>query len=258
MMSESGDNTTPGSGGVHRPSAVFSQRSGYDSAGSPPIPAPYGSPHGYNGGYQPVPISESPYYDNSGHYRSRSDESQGDSRSARRPSQTGYFDIDPALRDQNLRHGHDPRPSLQSHSRHTSDVSQQSEGSGLVELDGTRYVERRNSLQRAFGAGVSRIGVRRHSTEKSTSNSNSNIRRDLGAAPGMSQRLENVQESPIDNKDKGKWLPESSAKGPHANTTDQVPNITIPTISTASNDMERRERQKVLGNLDDIRLQDSG
>ena len=258
MMSEDGDDTTPGSFGVHRPSAVFSHRSGYDSAGSPPIPAPYGSPHTYDGGYQPVPISGSPYYDSSSHHRSRSDESQGGSQSARGPSQVGCFDIDPALRDQNLRHGHNPRPSLQSHSRQTSDVSQQSEGSEPVELDGTRHLERRNSLQRAFGAGVSRIGIRRHSAEKSSrSNSSGNIRRDLGAAPGMSQRLENVQESPIDNKGKGKGLPERSVKGPDASTTDQDPNMTIPTTLKSGNDTERQEQQKVLGYLDDLRLHDS-
>jgi hypothetical protein len=281
MMSESGDTLTPRSIGVPRPSAVHSSQSDLDPAISPPIPASYRSPDAYNGGYQQVPMSESHYSDNLGHHRHSSVDLQTYSRSPERGFQPGYFDLDPALRDQNLWFGRQSRrPS--THARQwsdTSDVSQLSGTSVPVELDAVDAGidgNQLSGLQRVIrAAGMTRIGNRRHSAEKrrkgSTSGGTGPARRDLGAAPGMKQRLDNVVESdsPIHAKGKGTGALGSErdkdgigdGRSKHTghkytqSATDLgiTMDIAAPASEAERHELEKRERQKVVGNLYDFR-----
>jgi hypothetical protein len=265
MMSDSDTNAAHSSVGLPRPSAVYSTRSELEHTVSPPIPAPYGSPQAYTGGYQAVPTSEHQYPDSSGHRRNQSADSPNRSRSPRRGGATGYFDMDPTLRDQNLRHGHaSPRPSVQSHGRQwsdASDVSQQSGSSGLVELDATQEGDRRSSLQRAMqGVGFSRMTSNRRSVDRRRSSSGgaTPARRDVGAAPGMSQRLENVVEAELDSRERsvGPAVSESSERtAPKAKTTyqSQFHEMGISAMGPSETELERLEQQKVIGNLGDLR-----
>jgi hypothetical protein len=262
MMSDSDTNAAHSSVGLPRPSAVYSTRSDLEPGRSPPIPAPYGSPQAYIGGYQRVPMSEPHYSDGSGHHRNQSAESPDRSRSPRSGNAGGYFDIDPALRDQNLRHGRVPsRPSVQSHGRQwsdASDVSQQSGGSDIIELDAGPDGDRRSSLQRATqGVGFSRIGGYRQSVEgrRRSTSGGAIARRDVGAAPGMSQRLENVQEAELDSREKSAGPSVTATEVPRARTAyqSQFHEMGISAIGPSGQELERLEQQKVMGNLGDIR-----
>jgi hypothetical protein len=264
MLSDSDTNAAHSARGLPRPSAVYSNRSDLEPGGSPPIPAPYGSPQPYNGGYQQVPMSEPLYSDSSGHHRSQSAESPGRSLSPRSGNANGYFDIDPASRDQNLRHGHAPsRPSVQSHGRQwsdASDVSQQSGGSDIIELDAGPDGDRRSSLQRAMqGVGFSRISGHRVSVDgrrRSSSSSSAIPRRDLGAAPGMSQRLENVQEAELDGQERSGGpsvtVTEVPRAAPRTAYQSQFHEMGISAIGPSGPELERLEQQKVIGNLGDL------
>jgi hypothetical protein len=265
MLSDSDTNAAHSSVGLPRPSAVYSSRSDLEPGGSPPIPAPYVSPQAYIGGYQQVPMSDPHYSDSSSHHRSQSAESPGRSRSPRSGNSNGYFDIDPALRDQNLRHGHTPsRPSVQSHGRQwsdASDVSQQSGGSDIIELDAGPDGDRRSSLQRAMqGVGFSRISGHRVSVDgRRRSSSGGGIhRRDVGAAPGMSQRLENVQEAELDVREKSAAGPSATVvevprAAPRTTYQSQFHEMGISAIGPSGPELERLEQQKVIGNLGDLR-----
>jgi hypothetical protein len=264
MMSDSDTNAAHSSVGLPRPSAVYSTGSDLEPGGSPPIPAPYGSPQAYIGGYQQVPMYDPNYSDGSGHNRSQSSESAGRSRSPRSGNISGYFDIDPALRDQNLRHGHVPsRPSMQSHGRQwsdASDVSQQSGGSDIIELDAGIDGDRRSSLQRAMqGVGFSRVSGRRVSVDgrRRSSSGGAITRRDVGAAPGMSQRLENVQEAELDVRERSVAGPSATAtevsRAPRTTYQSQFHEMGISATGPSAPELERLEQQKVMGNLGDIR-----
>jgi len=263
MLSDSDTNAAHSTRGLSRPSAVYNNRSDLEPGGSPPIPAPYGSPQPYNGGYQQVPLSEPLYSDSSGHHRSQSAESPDRSRSPRSGNANGYFDINPALRDQNLRHGHAPsRPSIQSHGRQwsdASDVSQQSGGSDIIELDAGPDGDRRSSLQRAMqGVGFSRISGHRVSVDgrRRSSSSGTIPRRDLGAAPGMSQRLENVQEAELDGREKSAGPSGTATEAPRATPRtayqSQFHEMGISAIGPSGPELDRLEQQKVIGNLGDL------
>lgn len=264
MMSESESNAAHSSVGVPRPSAVYSARADLDHSGSPPIPAPYASPQASIGGYQLVPTSEPHYSDGSGHFRNPRVDSPNRSHSPRGGNVAGYFDIDPALRDQNLRHGHVPsRPSIQSHGRHwsdASDVSQQSGSSGLVELDATQDGDRRGSLQREMqGMGFNRMTSNRQSVDgrrRSSTGGAAPARRDVGAAPGMSQRLENVVEAELDSRSIGPSTSERTEREvPKAKTTyqSQFHEMGISSMGPSGEELARLDQQKVMGNLGDLR-----
>ena len=275
MLSDSDTNAAHSSGGLSRPSAVYGTRNDLEPGGSPPIPAPYASPQAYIGGYQQVPMSEPHYSNSSGHNRSQSAESPGHSRSPRSGNGNGYFDIDPALRDQNLRHGHVPSrpgPGVLSHGRQwsdASDVSQQSGGSDIIELDAGPDGDRRSSLQRAMqGVGFSRIsghrvsvdGRRRSSSSSGGGGGGGIPRRDLGAAPGMSQRLENVEEAELDAREKSPGGAiirhgDGSAESSCLRTTyqSQFHEMGISAMGPSGPELERLEGQKVMGNWGDIR-----
>jgi hypothetical protein len=267
MMSDSDTNAAHSSVGLPRPSAVYSTRSDLEPGGSPPIPAPYGSPQAYIGGYQQVPRSEPHHSDNSGHHRSQSAESSsrspGPSRSPRSSNANRYSDIDPALRDQNLRHGRVPsRPSVQSHGRQwsdASDVSQRSGGSDIIELDAGPDGDRRSSLQRATqGVGFSRVSGHKVSVEgrRRSSGGAAIVRRDVGAAPGMAQRLENVQETELDARERSAGPSVAATEVPRAPRTtyqSQFHEMGISAIGPSGPELERLEQQKVIGNLGDLR-----
>jgi hypothetical protein len=263
MMSDSDTTAAHSSVGLPRPSAVHSSRSDLETGGSPPIPAPYGSPQAYIGGYQQVPMSDPNYSDATGHHRSQSSESGGRSYSPRSGIVDGYFDINPALRDQNLRHGRaSSRPSIQSHGRQwsdASDVSQQS-GSDIIELDAGPDGDRRSSLQRAMqGVGFSRVSGRRVSVDgrRRSSSGGAIARRDVGAAPGMSARLENVQEAEVDAREKS--VPGASVnatevqRAPKTTYRSQFHEMGISASGPSEPELERLEQQKVMGNFSDIR-----
>lgn len=264
MMSDSDTTVAHSSVGLPRPSAVYSARSDLEPGVSPPIPAPYGSPQAYSGGYQQVPMFDPNYSDGSGHRRNQSSESADHSRSPRSGNATGYFDIDPTLRDQNLRHGHVPsRPSVQSHGRQwsdSSDVSQQSGSTDIIELDAGPDGDRRSSLQRAMqGVGFSRVSGHRVSSDgRRRSSSGGGInRREVGAAPGMSQRLENVQEAEMDALGKSVAGPSVTGtevpRAPRTTYQSQFHEMGISAIGPSGPELERLEQQKVKGNIRDIR-----
>ncbi len=264
MMSDSDTNAAHSSVGLPRPSAVYSTRNDLDPGGSPPIPAPYGSPQAYIGGYQQVPMSDPNSSNGSSHHRSQSSESAGRSRSPRSGHATGYSDIDPALRDQNLRYGHVPsRPSMPSHGRQwsdASDVSQQSGSSDIIELDAGPDGDRRGSLQRAVqGVGFSRVSGRRVSVDsrRRSTSGGAIARRDAGAIPGINQRLENVQEAELNMRERSAAGPSVTGtevpRAPKTTYQSQFHEMGISAIGPAGPELERLEQQKVMGNLGDIR-----
>lgn len=273
ITSDSSTNPSHSTVGLPRPSAVYSTRNDFEPGVSPPIPAPYGSLHGWSGGYQQVPMSEPHHSDASGHRRRQSDDSPGRSLSPTGAVVGGYFDIDPALRDQNLRYGQSPtRPSVQAHGRQWSDASdvsqqsqqsQQSGSSGVAELDAGPDGDRRSSLQRAMqGVGFTRLGGARRSGEKRRRSSSGGvtIRWDVGAAAGMNQRLENVQEYEYDSKGPtGLSGPSGTGKGTSQIRTRERSHgstgtaMGITGISLSAVELDRLEQQKVMGNLADLR-----
>jgi hypothetical protein len=225
---------------------------------SPPVPLPYGSPPGWSGGYQQVPMSEPQYSDVPGHYRYPSQELESPDRpySPPGPASSGYFD--PALRDQNLRFGRQARPSVTAHGRQwsdASDISHQSGSSGIVELDASPDGNRKNSLQREIqGVGFSRVAPGRRSTEHGRrSSSGGAVPWGMAAAPGMSARLENVVESEHDPKDKDIGVSGAGKIIPEATTTEQGYDMGNTGKQLSEEELERLEQQKVIGNLGDLR-----
>jgi hypothetical protein len=150
-----------------RPSPVYSQ-SDIDGQLSPPIPAPYGShPHGY----QPVPTADTQYFDTQGHSHSRQNSNESANQWNGGYPWGGQFQD---MRDQNLRFGHNRRPSIQSsHGRQWSDASDVSQLSGVstpVELEGASR-ERAGSSSSIVAATLGRAkagtghGYRRRSSD---------------------------------------------------------------------------------------------
>lgn len=268
-----------------RPSAVYSD---YDRTGGLPIPAPYGSPTAFSGGYQQVPTAE--YYSDSGsgHLRNLSQESTpgsyGQTPQSGGMQQTGYFDpLDPALRDQNLRFGHPPiRPSLSLHGRNFSDaseVSQQSDSSGgFAELDAGADGDRRSSLQRAMqGMGLGRTASRRGSQgytpslgHRRRSSSGATARQEMDSNHRAGNRLEDVAETELDRTltaerniseqiaplSQQQLLQHNQQQQQHdeqQQQDEQNIGMQVPVDPGLEIELERRERQKIMGLGKDLR-----
>lgn len=204
MMSPSSTAATPR---LFRPSAIH-HLSSESGLASPPIPAPYSAAHTY----RQVPTSETQYSD---HHHSRQHSNESSPPIVNSPPANwypdGYFGPDPALRDQNLRHGHtSTRPSMQpSHERQWSDASEASQQSnssgGWVELDAGANVERSSTLQR-MGLSRPSHSHRRHSSElrmlghsrKRSSGSSVGLGVELPTGLQVGRKLENVEETEQD------------------------------------------------------------